>query len=120
MADSHAGSLKKVKSEWTDAGKFVSDDDPDFLLAVDVQIEADCAKRFEKIKDGTMSVRDTDPLRAIAVEMLRKNAAANGKKLPDGKSDAYRTLVASVLEKHRVAIQKEYDRRQKTTIAIEL
>ena len=113
MADSHAGSFKKVKLDWQDRGTFVSDDDPDFLAAVDVQIEADCAKRLGKILDGTMSIRDSDPLRAIAVEWIRKEAAKQKKELPGGKTDAYRALVARTLEKHRVAIQKEYDRRGK-------
>lgn len=122
MADAHAGSMKKVEKAFAEAGNEAeaTPDNPQFLAEVETQIAADCQKRFDKILEGTMSVRDSDPLRAIAVEMLRKNAASKGTKLPDGKSDAYRQLVASVLEKHRGAIQKEYDRRQKTTIAIEL
>lgn len=120
MGDSHAGSAKKVEKAWADAGRDPATDKATFEAEVIAQSRADMEIRFNKIVAGTMNVNDSDPLRAIAVEMLRKNAASKGTKLPDGKSPAYRDLVSSVLEKHRVAIQKEYDRRKKNVIEIEL
>lgn len=124
MADSHANSLAKVEKEWKkraeDAGVEFDPDDLSFAEAVRVQSIADAEKRLAKINDGTMAIRDGDPLRALAVELIRKRAAKEKKTLPDGKSDAWRDLVAATLEKNRAALQKEMDRRAKADITIEL
>lgn len=120
MGDSHAGSAKKVEKDWNDRGLAIDTESEEWKSAVTAQCVVDMRVRFAKIEAGEMEIGDSDPLRALAVKMIRDNATAKKKTLPNGKSPEWRALVTSTLEKHRVAIQKEYDRQKKAGAAIDI
>jgi hypothetical protein len=120
MGDSHAGSAKKVEKAWNDAGRPIDEESDEWKAAVTAQCVADMKVRFAKIEAGEMEVGDSDPLRALAVKMIRDNATAKKKTLPNGKTPEWRALVTATLEKNRVAIQKEYDRQKKAGLAIDI
>lgn len=120
MGDAHAGSATKVKKLWDNAGTPIDEESDAWKNAVTAQSIADMRVRFAKIEAGEMEIGDSDPLRALAVKMIRANAETKKKTLPNGKTPEWRALVTRTLDKHRVAIQKEYDRQKKAGLAIDV
>lgn len=80
-------------------------------------------KRFDAIVAGTVAVRgfgeSREPLRAIALEIIRAAAKSKGKKLGSDK-EAIDKLVTAFIEKNRDKLQAEYDRRKSIGNDIEL
>ena len=122
LQDAAAGDAKEADAEFrkkaSDAGKAVNE--IELAKFVDSVVVTSINDRLAKIKKGDVGVRESDPLRAIAVEMLRAASVEQKKKLPKGDTDAYKKLLAGTMVKYKAEIQAEYDRRKTTRIAIKL
>lgn len=115
LADSHASVITKVMTQLADAAKEAGQEFPapksptykalaeseEVLKLAKPLIHDAITKRIQRILDGKMAIRETDPFvvecRKVAVATIVESAAKEGVKLPDRKSDDWKELVEAVM-----------------------
>lgn len=126
LQDSIAGKEKKaiadIKSRIAEGLEAEMDED-EIAAQAAMDVEAALAKRQKAILEGTVAVREAgeakDPLRAVALDMIRNAAKAKGKKLT---KDQLATLADEILadENRRAKVQAEFDKRKEAQIEVEI
>lgn len=112
---------KKANAEVDPNGELFSDNHEQTKATIAAGLEGALLKRSDGILSGTITTRsareERDPLRSIAIDMVRRAVAKKGIKID---KDKLAELVNKLLETDRSKVENEMQRRKELEIDVEI